>query len=203
MTVFGGPIEESVKIALTILQVAAIAVTAYFASRSLDAWRRQLVGKRRLEVAEEMLVSAYKAQSSLLHVRNPMTFGEGQVRPRDKDERPGHAGLKDMYYAPLARMRKLDDDFAQWSKVRFLADAYFGPDAATPFDVIQRAYHTVAIAARMLVEMVGEIAPNDPSKKRWEAEIWNTQQPDDPITANVAAAVRQIEVVCRPHLRER
>lgn len=203
MTVFGLPLEEAIKIGSTIIQVVAVAVTGYFASRGLNTWRHQLLGKRRLEVAEEMLLAAYKAQSTLLHVRNPMTFGEGKSRPRDKDERPAQGDLKDMYFAPLARMQKLDDDFAQWSKVRFLADAYFGQDAAAPLDTIRRAYATVAIAGRMLLEMVGDVAPNDPSKKQWEAEIWNTQQPDDPITTSVAAAVRQVELVCRPHLRER
>jgi hypothetical protein len=197
----GLPFEEVLKVVSTILQALAVVVTAYFASRGLNAWRRQLVGKRKLEVAEDMLLAAYKAQSILLHIRNPITFGEGQSRPRGKDERPGQADAKDMYFAPLARMQKLDDDFAQWAKVRFLADAYFGLEAAAPFDVIQGAYHTVAVAARMLVTTVGELPPNDSNKRKWEEEIWDTQRPEDPIHLQVAAAVRQIETICRPHLR--
>jgi hypothetical protein len=203
VTVFGLPLEEAVKIVSAVLQASAIVVTAYFASRGLNAWRQQLLGKRRFEVAEEMLLAAYKAQSVMAHVRNPMTFGEGQIRPRAKDERPGNADAKDMYFAPLARMQKLDDDFAQWSKVKYLAETYFGPGASAPFHAIRRSFQTVAVAARMLVETVGELAPSDPRKKQWEAEIWDTRQPDDPITASVAAAVRDVETICRPHLRDK
>ena len=57
-----------------VVQAIAVVVTACFASLGLNAWRRQLVGKRRLEVAEEMLLAAYKAENNLRHVRNPTTW---------------------------------------------------------------------------------------------------------------------------------
>jgi len=185
-----------------VLQAIAIIVTAYFASRGLSAWRRQLIGKRRIEVAEEMLLAAYKAESSLRHVRNPLNFGEGRSRERDPDERPGVASRKDMYFVPLERIRGLSDELAQLSKVRFLAVVHFGQEAALPFDAIRKAYHEVAVAARMLITSVGELAPSDTSKARWEATIWNIGAEDDPIATGVAKAVRDLETFCRPHLTE-
>jgi hypothetical protein len=185
-----------------VLQAIAIIVTAYFASRGLNAWRRQLVGKRRLEVAEDMLLAAYKAASNLRHVRNPLNFGEGRSRERDPGERPGMASSKDMYFVPLERLRGLSDELAQVSKVRFLAAVHFGQEAVLPFDAIHKAYHEVAVAARMLVTTVGELAPSDTAKALWEKTIWNGGAEDDPITTVVTKAVRDLEAFCRPHLTE-
>ena len=56
-------LEEIVKVGAPALQAASIAVTAYFASRGLNAWRQQLAGKRRFELAEEILVATYKVQT--------------------------------------------------------------------------------------------------------------------------------------------
>lgn len=198
----GLPLEEILRVASTILQALAVVVTAYFASRSLSAWRRQLVGKRKLEVAEDMLLAAYKGRGALSHVRNPIAFGEGRARPREQDERPNLANLKDSYFTPLARMQALEEDFAQWSKVRFLADAYFGQEGAAPFDAIRKAYATVTISARMLVMTAGDLTPQDPRKVQWEADIWDTGTSDDPIRLSIDAAVRQVETACRPYLTE-
>jgi hypothetical protein len=107
-----------------------------------------------------------------------------------------------MYFIPLERIRNLNDELAALSKIRFLAEVHFGTEAARPFDGIHKAYHDVAVAARMLVDTVGELAPSDKNKAAWERTIWNAGDPDDPITTSVAAAVRQLEVVCRPHLTE-
>jgi hypothetical protein len=54
----------------------------------------------------------------------------------------------------------------------------------------------------MLVTTVGEVASSDKNVQRWNDETWNTGAPNDPIASSVANAVRQIEVLCRPHLTE-
>jgi hypothetical protein len=46
-----------VEVASKLLPAVAIAVTAVFAILGLNAWRRQMVGKRKFEVAEEGLVT--------------------------------------------------------------------------------------------------------------------------------------------------
>jgi hypothetical protein len=78
--------EEFVKIAAPALQALAILVTAIFASLGLNAWRRQLLGKRRFEVAEEVLLAAHKAKLSLAYVRNPAGWTAGET---EDDSRGG------------------------------------------------------------------------------------------------------------------
>jgi hypothetical protein len=170
--------EQIIKIAATILQAAAIVVTAIFASRGLHAWRRQLIGKRKFEIAEEILVITYKVQGHLANVRSPIRWGgEGASRPRPKGIEPA-TERKDMYFVPLERLGKLSDDFAQISKARLLAQIHFGAEAVRPFDAIRNVYHEIAVAGRMLVETA-----EDPRREvgealvsGWEATIWDTSE---------------------------
>jgi hypothetical protein len=67
-------VEENLKIAATIIQAISSAAIAFFAVQGLRAWRRQLVGKRRFEVAEEAVLSAYRVAEKLEWIRNGAAF---------------------------------------------------------------------------------------------------------------------------------
>jgi hypothetical protein len=190
------------QIVATVLQAAAIVVTAFFASRSLHAWRGQLVGKRKFEIAEEILVSAYRLQGRLGHIRNPIAFGgEGKLRPRPEGPEAATA-RKDMYFVPLARLQEINEDFAQMSKARLLARVYFGADATAPFDAIAGVYNEIAVAARMLVNTAEDDrrAVSLELLQSWEATIWDTSGGTDALAQRVQKAVSEIETFCRPAL---
>ncbi len=52
--------EALFKIAPPLIQAVSVAVTAVFAVIGLRAWRRQLLGRRKIEIAEGTLLAAYK-----------------------------------------------------------------------------------------------------------------------------------------------
>lgn len=200
-------LEETVKIVSTLIQAGAILVTAYFASKGLNVWRRQLIGKRKIEVAEETLIATYRVQRALIHVRDSGSFGgEGSSRPRTADEPDETTRLRDSYYVPLERIQKYKDDIAQFSKVRVLAQVYFGPEADKPFDEILQVFNRVAFASRTLTSTLNQRMGRagermQPMADRWEAEIW-ARNDDDEISKAVRNAAREIEGLCRPHLKE-
>src|SRR5712691_9185860 len=106
-------IEEIIKITATVLQAAAVIVTAIFASLGLRAWRAQLIGKRKFEIAEASLLAAYKVKNAMSYIRNSGSFGgEGRTRPRAETEGEDLARAKDVYFAPIERMQKTNDDFS-------------------------------------------------------------------------------------------
>ena len=184
-----------------LVQAAAMAVTAYFASRGLNAWHQQLAGKRRFELGEDILVLTYKLQRDLAHVRMPVSFGEGKSRPRDDGDTESTAGLKDTYFVPLERIKALDSDLAKFSTIRLQARAHLGRDAVAPFDAIMRAYHTVALSARMLISTVGEKPRDVGLDREWQTAIWQRGE-SDRIASDVDAAVSRIEELVRPWIEE-
>jgi hypothetical protein len=81
--------EQFVENAPQILQAISISVTAGFAIVGLNAWRRQLIGRRKFEAAEQILLASYKLQHALPGVRNPIVFSEeGTSRPRPDLRKP-------------------------------------------------------------------------------------------------------------------
>jgi hypothetical protein len=194
-------------VASPLLQAASITVTAIFAILGLQAWRRQIIGQRRIQVAEETLVATYKVKAAMSYIRSSMSFsGEGGSRPRDEHEAEGAARVRDTYFVPVERMQKTSGDFAEFEKMRLLCQVHFESDAAKPFDVILRARHQVAVAARMLVDTAGEQGVRGDFGQQLKGEIWEGYgsggNPEgDPITRSVAEAVAQIEAICRPYLK--
>jgi hypothetical protein len=100
-----------------VLQAASVAVTAVFAVIGLRAWRRQLLGRRKIEIAEGTLLAAYKIKEAMAYIRNPGAFVGGSTRPRQADEPEGLASLRDSYFVPLERMQKTSGDFDEFEKM--------------------------------------------------------------------------------------
>jgi hypothetical protein len=67
-------LEETLKLAATLLQAVSIAVTAGFAVAGLSAWRKQLVGKRKFDVAEEAMALFAKLRADIQYIRNPLSY---------------------------------------------------------------------------------------------------------------------------------
>ena len=185
------------QIAATILQALSIALTAWFAILGLSAWRRQLVGKRKFEAAEEILLITYKLQRGLTFVRNPLVLGGEGSEARDSQG------------APLERMQKMVDDLAAFSRARLLAQVFFGPGSVAPFDAIFDVYNEVALAATMLLMSLREPIPEDEGDRKeeisrrakWRLTIWGPAG-SDALVERVEAAVKQIEGLCRPAIRD-
>lgn len=196
-----------------ILQAISVAVTAVFAVLGLRAWRQQLIGKRKIEIAEQALLAIYKVKNALSYIRNPGSMGgEGQSRPGRNDEPEDLARQRDTYFTPLERIQKSNDDFAELEKVQLLCQVFFGHTAARPFKDLVKARHSVRVAATMLLQSIKdqERGRLDPKLwERWSAIIWEGYGPvgdgegerEDEISRSVNAAVAEIETLCRQHLK--
>jgi hypothetical protein len=199
-------IDELVKVAAPVLQALSIAVTAGFAVAGLNAWRRQLVGKRRIEIAEETLFAVYKVRDAFPFFRSPgVPFAsEGSTRPgRGENESAGIASMRDAYFVPIERLQdtRIADAFAQLSKAALLCETYFGTANTKPFHEILRARNRVLVGAQMLMRTSGDSATDRNLVRKWETDIWaGVGEPDD-IAAIVERSVGEIEAMCRPLLK--
>jgi hypothetical protein len=195
----------ALAIAPPLIQAISVAVTAVFAILSLNAWKRQMIGKRRIEVAEEALLAVYKAKSAMGFIRNSMSFGgEGAGRPRGNSETEAIAQAKDTYFVQLKRIQDTSGDFAELEKMRLLCQVHFGR-RPKPFDAIPKARHTVAVSSRLLVDLAGETG-EQAFRERLKADVWegygsNGKAEEDAIVKSVAAAVADVEGICRRHLK--
>lgn len=188
-----------------IIAALSVAVAAWSATLGVHAWRRQVIGTKRTDVAEKALTAIYEARDILEAARSPMSFGdEGKTRTPQPGETEAQTRHRNSYYAPAERLLEQRDFFMATNASRYRLLAYFGPTAAAPFETIYRARNKVLISTRMLLTMPDRDLRQDQieSLRRWEADIWSIGDANDVIKRDVDAAVAQLEALCRPALAE-
>jgi hypothetical protein len=195
-----------VEVASKLLPAVAIAVTAVFAILGLNAWRRQMVGKRKFEVAEEGLVTFAMARRALNFVRAPGSFGgEGSTRPPPREaEAENVRDMRNRYYVPLERLKAVDKEFTAVTRAQTLAGVVISDEAAKAFDALLDGRWRVFTSAWMLIDNVGDfdaIKPKEDIHKQWSAAIWSGASNPDEMSASVDAAYKKLQELCRPHLK--
>jgi hypothetical protein len=198
-------LNEPVRLAAVVVQAAAIVITAIFAVLGLRAWRGQLIGKRKVEIAEETLVLVYKIRNAIAYARLPVHGAkEGLSRGRELAEDENFRKLRDSYFVSVERLRAYDEDFAKLERQILLCEVYFEVElGARLADLIKVRATIVTSSRKLLVSDADEpLQPAEmPELKRCEAVIWDYGDFGDETTAIINKAVAEIERRLRPYLR--
>lgn len=175
----------------------------------VNAWRREFIGKRRIELAEEVLALFYEAQAAIGEIRNPFGFvGEGASRQRSEDETTEQSETLDKAYVVFERYHKHEKLFAQLRSMKYRIMATFGAPSGEAFDELAFTLNEIFGSARMLGTYYwrrqrhldpGENNPTifDTELRRYEAIFWSMGQDNDQITPRVQRAVERIEAIAR------
>ena len=195
-------IADSLVAFSTVLQTFAVVVTAAVAIWGINQWRRQQVGKRRLEIAEETLSAFYEVQGVIGYARAPFGYAEeGTERPRIAGETESLARTRDSYYRSAHRLCEHEDLFAKLRTLRLLCKVHFGEKSDAPFGEMSKVRHEIAVAVRMLIATAGDKEVERKLKREWQETIWSLAPDDhDKIAKRAENAVRQAERICRAYL---
>jgi hypothetical protein len=160
--------------------------------------------KRRQDLAEEVLSGFYQVREIVHAIRAPMIMpGEAANRPKAEPESPDVERRRDVYYVPLARLEERRRDIGDLLAKRYRAAAWFGVAADDAFETLHRAITDIAMASQKLVRSSGVTLQSDEElRQEMERKIWWTRADPDPIAAQIDAATRAIEGICRPVLQE-
>ncbi len=206
VNVFRTPLMQSGSLSdwVTALANVCIACAAVFAARQgirgLNAWRAEAVGKRTMELAEEVLADFYQAQEIIDEARIPVSFGdEGRTRQDADWETEDDKRTLNAYFVPAERLSKAGEFFAQLMARRYRFLALFGQEAAKPYDELFNIRREILGAVRMLFVTHQQrregTLPQD--RKKWEETIgWVSEE--DAISRRLVGAVGEIEKICRP-----
>jgi len=187
----------------SIIQAFAVAAVAVPAFRGLNSWRVQLLGKKKIELAEEALVLAYELQTGIEFARHAASFtGEGEERPNREQEPEGRRSLNDSYYSRISRLADNDEHFARLRTLRMLFRAYFGDEAQEAFKTFITTRNQISIAVGMLINRTDQ--PGYPQNliDNYQNVIWDhsTDEAPDELSQTINDAVAEIERVCKPVL---
>jgi hypothetical protein len=196
---------ETLKIMPGVITAITAVVGVTIAARGLNKWRSESVGKRRMELAEDVLADFYQARDIINAARSSGIFGnEGATRERETWESESDTRTLNAYFATVERLNNKADFFAQLHARRYRFIALFGKDAAEPYNDLHKVYVEVVVAAQMLLStyrnrMEGTLPQ---SYKKWRETIWQDLANDDPIPPRLDRIMEAIEATCRPVIQE-
>jgi hypothetical protein len=191
----------------SIIQSVAVIVATVVAVRGINAWRREHVGRKRIDTAEEILELFYQARDHFAHIRSiGAHLGEGSTRKPEPNESAEDKELLDRAFVTIERYRRHSDDFAKLRRLRYRALAYWGTRAAAPFDAMEEVIGRILTAAQAVTYYWKRQGSGHypegfelhlKQKRAYEADIWE-RPTDDPIKPIVERMVKQVEELCRP-----
>ena len=195
---------------LDFISSIAILIAALTFIAGVSAWRREFVGKHRIELAESVLAIFYEAADAIRQIRNPSSFvGEGTTRKRAENELAEDSRLLDQANIIFERYKKREVLFSQIRAKRYRVMATFGPSSEEPFEELDAIINEILTAAHMLgshywprqgrVEMAPkEFKKHQEEMQNYEMVFWLMDEDKDTISPRVQKIIEKIEVILQP-----
>jgi hypothetical protein len=196
-------ILESISVILASLVASGAVVYG------VNAWRREYVGKRKIELAEEVLALFYEAQDVIRQIRSPFgSVGEGSTRNPSPNESQEEKQINDKAYVAFERYYKRQDLFNKLYSMRCRYTTHFGKDSAKPFNDLSKIVNEILTSARVLTfywmdqghrqwENNEEFQKHLKEMHKHEAVFWEMSADEDTITPRVNMVISDIEAQAR------
>ena len=169
----------------------ATLIAAWAGIRGVDAWRSEIVGRRKAELAEDVLAQFYRARDVLTWARLPDRPLGLVLQGDDRDRRHrSHA-------SPIERLTQESALFSELQASRYRFMAYFGEDSQHPFEEVRAIHGEVMSSAESLIRDPNELA-SDTERDRWEDAIGWVDDADDALARRLAETIAAVEEICRP-----
>ena len=190
---------DFVKAVAPVFTAGAACFGAYIGFRGLEKWRAETIGKRRIELAEDVLADFYQARDIIKAARSPFGYNhEGQSRQSGENETEEDTGILNSYFAATERLASKADFFAETWARRYRFTAVFGSEAAGAYDDLFEVRNEIIVSVRSLISAHGHhlSAADQAEREQWKSTIWSGAE-GDPIPARVDRAVEAMEAICR------
>jgi hypothetical protein len=106
---------------LQVIQAVSLIVAALTAIYGINAWRSEFVGKKRIDLAEEVLVRFYEARDAIGAIRNPFGYvGEGSTRQAGEHESAEEKQIFDKATSSLSAAKTQGSVQSTQSQISFM-----------------------------------------------------------------------------------
>jgi hypothetical protein len=177
----------------TIGEAVAVIAACWAIIAGVGAWKREFIGKRRIELAEQVLGKFFEVKDAVAFIRNPWSSTDaGKTRERGPAETESEAKLLDRGYVVVERYQAKESVFAEFNTLKYRCMAAFGADSEKVFVDTNKVVNSIFISARMLathywprqgrVPMSGdEFREHLDEMHRHEGVFWDTGAENDEI----------------------
>jgi len=198
----------------TIVQAFAVISACWAIITGIGAWKREFIGKRQIELAEQVLAKFFEVKDAITFIRNPFSSSdEGKTRKRDNGESANDSELLDRGYIVIERYTKKENVFAEFNTLKYKFMASFGVDTEEIFIDTNKALNSIFVSARMLathywkrqgrVHMEGdEFQKYLDEMHRHEGIFWDIGIEEDEIRIQLKKIQEKLEKATAPCFQE-
>ncbi len=193
-----------------ILQSISVILACWAVIAGIDAWRREFVGKRRIELAEETLEAFYALRDAIAFIRNPFSnTQEGSTRQKGEYETEEETKILNRAYVVYERYQAKKDVINRFSTIKYRFMAAFGKDTEALFTRTMKTINLIFVAAQMLgthywkrqgyVSMdEDEFKKHLEDMRKHEEVFWDHGEAGDEVGTNLDSVLADLERITAP-----
>jgi len=193
------------------LKDISILLAAWSVIYGIGAWRREFIGKRKIQLAEDVLALFYEAKDVIFWIRSPFGFeGEtDEVKKRD-DEQDAEFQARKSASVVFVRYNQNKELFSKIHALRYRFIAQIGKQSVEPFEDLNKIMKDIILSARQLARLwPGRNLRTEKDKDRnrerirkAEAIFWEGSTDPDPINPRLEEVITKMEKICRPIIED-
>lgn len=197
-----------------ITQAIAIISACWAIISGVGAWKREFIGKRKIELAEETLAAFFEIKDAIAFIRNPWSSGtEGCTRKRAPNETEPESQLLDRGYVVFERYESKKNIFVRFNTLKYKFMAVFGTETEAIFQDTNKTLNSIFSSANMLsthywqrqgrVKMeADEFQKHLDEMHKHEGIFWDRYNKNDGIRNQLAITQSALENVTKPCFEE-
>lgn len=198
----------------TIAQAVALISACWAIISGVGAWKREFIGKRKIELAEETLALFFEIKDAIAFIRNPWSSGEeGKSRNRAQHETEAESQLLDRGYIVFERYESKKDIFVRFNTLKYKFMAVFGPETEIIFNETNQTLNSIFTSANMLsrhywqrqgrVKMeADEFQKHLDEMYKHEGIFWDRYNENDEVRNQLTEIQQKLERVTKPCFEE-
>ena len=198
-----------------IAQAVSIVAACWAIISGIGAWKREYIGKRKIELAEETLATFFEIKDAITFIRNPWSRkDEGSTRKRSDHETEQDSELLDRGYIVYERYENKKEIFVKFNTLKYKFMAVFGVDSEQIFTETNQLLNTIFTSANMLTNhywqrqgrenmQEDEFEKHLEEMKKHEGIFWDHYSDDDEIRKQLSKTQTELEKITKPCFEEK
>jgi len=198
----------------TLAQAVAVVAACWAIISGVGAWKREFIGKRKIELAEDTLAAFFEIKDAIAFIRSPWSSGtEGSTRKRSEHENKAERELLDRGYIVFERYESKKEVFVRFNTLKYKFMAVFGTDTESIFKDTNQTLNSIFSSANMLsthywqrqgrVKMEeDEFQKHLDEMHKHEGIFWDRYNDDDEVRKQLAETQESLETTTKPCFEE-
>jgi len=183
-----------------IVEAICAVTVAICAVSALYTWRKEFVGKKKIEFAAEFIEKAIEIKVFITYVRSGFSY-ESEEKDIENELKKENKYIKDRkiaYLVPKYRILKNDENIKSFYALKTKSFMYFGSDSLKIFDIISQALVKIKISSDALYVNSYSGFLKDEKKQKYEEDIWSSGSSEDKISLEIDNAIKELKLNLEP-----